>query len=697
MDKEKIRSFHAKMKFVQQDYEAFLELKRMIVPWRGAAKIIFIYVVVGVLWILLSDILLMWLINNEEICQEIQIYKGWLYVVVTGGIFYSVIRRTLGLYKHAIDRVLTGYEELSSVHEELLAMNEELNNQNDILIEQKNLQESLRAVRELSSRIIFDAPMIIIVFVKDERLIQFNPYAEKLFGYKKEELIGKYRTELFMTETNRELSHLVKEIANGNVLYDREVDFIDKEGKCKILLWNTNYLHDEQGNKEGFVIIGTDITERREMEDRLQMIAYYDTLTGLPNRASLEEEVWKAIHNRSRFAMVSLDIDNFKHINDTLGHTFGDSFIQYITKLLTAMIEKPAMVFRLIGDEFALLLFESETNDAILANIKKIIQEFKNPCLYKGQNFYITVSMGVAIYPEHGTDFFALMKNAESAMFHQKAHGKDGYSYFENSMYEKSVDFMRMSSQLREAIENKEFLLYYQPQYDLVTGKMIGVEALIRWNHKERGFISPAEFIPFSEKTGQIIPITEWVLQTAINQKREWEQKGYPSIKMSVNISGCIITEQMVFESFYSYLESIKLKAGELEVEVTETAVMMELDKAKESLERLRKLGITIAMDDFGTGYSSLNYLKILPFDILKIDREFVNNITDLKEDYIYKTLIELAHNMNLIVVAEGIETLQQKDFLIHHHCDVGQGYFLARPMPSDQIERMLANENTLH
>jgi EAL domain-containing protein (putative c-di-GMP-specific phosphodiesterase class I) len=275
-------------------------------------------------------------------------------------------------------------------------------------------------------------------------------------------------------------------------------------------------------------------------------------------------------------------------------------------------------------------------------------------------------------------------------MFYQKEHGKDGYTIYEKRMFEKTLHNIVLNNQLKEAIERKEFILHYQPQFDLATGKLLGVEALIRWIHPEQGFISPAEFIPFSEQTGQIIPISEWVLKEALRQKTEWESKGYPHIKMAINLSGYIFNDKENFDSMCKLLVEMQINPDEIEIEVTETAVMMELEKAKQCLHKLKDLGISIAMDDFGSGYSSLNYLQMLPFDVLKIDKEFIKNIKNEKETHIYQMVVDLAHKLGLSVVAEGIETVDQKDFLISHNCDIGQGYFFSRPMAAKDIEQLL-------
>jgi diguanylate cyclase (GGDEF)-like protein len=394
-----------------------------------------------------------------------------------------------------------------------------------------------------------------------------------------------------------------------------------------------------------------------------------------------------------------MDLDNFKHINDTMGHSIGDSYIQFVAKLLGDEIKTPDVVVRLSGDQFAFLIHTDGGKQNLYEWFGQLLQIIRNPWNYNDQKFVITGSLGVAFYPEHGEDFSTLMQNSDIAMFYQKEHGKDGYTSFETQMFEKTLHNIILNNQLKEAIERNEFILHYQPQFDLTTGKILGVEALIRWRHPDQGFISPAEFIPFSEQTGQIIPISEWVLKEALRQKLEWESKGYPHIKMAINFSGYIFNDKEIFDSMCKLLREMQINPDEIEIEVTETAVMMELEKAKHCLHKLKNLGISIAMDDFGSGYSSLNYLQMLPFDVLKIDKEFIKNIKNEKETHIYQMVVDLAHKLGLSVVAEGIETEEQKEFLISHNCDIGQGYFLSRPVVAQEIEclLMVAKEDYLN
>jgi diguanylate cyclase (GGDEF)-like protein len=551
-----------KVKYLQEEYNQYIDMRKKLRPKREACKILLLYLLVGSLWILLSDKILHILVSNPESIKVIQLYKGWFYVIITGIIFYLIIKRRMDLFDQSIIEILKGYEELSTTHEELIAMNDEMDAQNSEL------------------------------------------------------------------ENNRRMLH---------------------------------------------------------------HMAYNDSLTGLPNRSFFEKEVIKliedAMNTKLNFTLVYLDIDDFKHINDTLGHNIGDCYIKHTGAILARTIKKPHIVARLGGDEFAILLYDVCKTSEITSTLDLVLGAIRKPWDKDGKSYFVSVSMGVAVYPDHGRNFTALMQNIDIAMFHRKENGKDGYTIYEPSMANSSLNFIQMSNQLRKAINQQEFQLYYQPQYNLESGEIIGVEALIRWLHPEKGFISPMEFIPFSEKTGFIVPISEWVFETACKQKAEWNKVGHKEIKMAINLSGYMITEDGLIDQIKSLIETYNLNPNEIELEVTETAVMTRLDKAKLQLQALKELGVSIALDDFGTGYSSLTYLQTLPFDILKIDREFIKNVAKEDEErYIFKAIVELAHNLDLQVVAEGVETIEQNLFLQNHKCDIGQGYYFSRPIPGEDV-----------
>lgn len=812
--------FGENMARMQDEFAKFVELKSKVKPRVEALKIILIYMVLGILWILLSDKIVETFVKNVDVVRELQLYKGWFYVFFTGGIFYKIIKRKLKLYEKSIDTILESYDVLSTAHEELMAMNEELYQQNNELEKQRNeiivseqryelavqgstegiwdwdikkgvyyfsiewkgvlgydenelnktietwrdllhpddrieannildqyleskggvyectyrlrckdgkyrwilsrgkgvwdkeghpvriagshtditeqmqLEESLRSEKELSRSIIYEAKMLIVVFNKEGRIIQFNPYAEKIIGFKKEEILGKKSLQVLVSNDDDQ-NKIFQEILRGENLSSRETDIRCKNGDYVTILWDNILLHDLQGNIQGVISIGINITERREMEDKLHMMAYFDTLTGLPNRAFFEQEVKNAIckldQSNQKAALIYIDIDDFKNINDTMGHVVGDYLIQHVRDILLEHFHLPHVIARLGGDEFAILLNNIQNESYIIPKIEIFMEKLRKPWLFEGKSYYISVSMGVAIYPDHGTNYSILMQNADTAMFYIKDKGKDNFVIFESSMFKKTLKYIEMSNQLRIAIEKQEFLLYYQPQFDLTTGKIIGVEALIRWNHPIRGLIPPIEFIPLAEKTGHIVQIDEWVLKTACRQKRSWEKKGYSPIKISVNISSHMITESRLVTEVQDLIQDYKINPREIEIEVTETVVMVEFDKAIKVLQSLKDLGISIALDDFGTGYSSLTYLQTLPFDILKIDRDFLKNVENGNEEiYIFRAIVDLAHNMGLKVVAEGVETKEQIEYLHKNNCDFAQGYYFSRPIPASELELLL-------
>lgn len=697
-DGKDIRWFDNKIVDIQNKFPDFLEVKKDLNPGRESLKIIIVYMIIGGLWILLSDKVLDIFINDTNVLKEIQLYKGWLYVIVTGIIFYFIISRKMMLFKVAIDKVLEGYDELSSANEELMAMDEELSQQYDELEKHRNelvvSNQRYELVVEGSNDGIWDWDLQTGAYF-------FSIKWKKNLGYHKGELedtLEAWKSLFHPEDLQRSLDKIEAYLNSKEDVYENTYRIRCKDGEYRWILSRGKGIGDSDGNPIRLAGSHTDITEQVNLQNKLQSLAYHDSLTQLPNRIMLEEVVNKQIQKlqktKQKLAFIYLDIDNFKHINDTMGHSVGDKLIIYIANMLSHKISSPNLVARLSGDEFGIVLMNIENvNDTIL-EINRIFKYLRRPWILEKQEFYISASMGVAVYPEHGTDLATLMQNADTAMFHIKESGKDGFGIFTSDMREKTWKYIQMSNQLRTAIQNEEFLLYYQPQIDLNTSKTIGVEALIRWIHPEKGFISPMEFIPFAEESGYIAEIGAWVLKTACKRKRKWEEEGYSHIKMSVNLSSKRLTQGGLVENIQHILEKYQINCCDIELEITETAVMDDLEKAIEVLKQLKQLGITIALDDFGTGYSSLTYLQKLPIDILKVDREFIKNIVNEDEEaYIFKTIIELAHNLDLKVIAEGVETKEQLAFLTKNGCDIGQGYYFSKPMPASEIKMILENE----
>lgn len=697
-ERKDIKWFDNKMMDIQDKFSDFLELKKDLNPRLESLKISIIYMIIGALWILLSDKVLDVFINDTNIFKQVQLYKGWFYVVVTGVIFYFIIKSKMMLFKVAIDKILEGYDELSSANEELMAMEEELSQQYDELEKHRNKLEISNQRYELavegSNDGIWDWDLKTGAYF-------FSIKWKKDLGYHKDELedtLETWKTLVYPEDLQRSLDKMEAYLISKEGIYEDTYRIRCKDGQYRWILSRGKGVWDSCGNPIRLAGSHTDITEQMNLQNRLHSLAYYDPLTQLPNRTMLQEEVNKQIkqaqERKQKLAFIYLDIDNFKHINDTMGHAVGDKLIVHIANILSYQIKFPNLVARLSGDEFAILLVNVENVNHIISEINHIFKYLRRPCILEKQEFYISASIGVAMYPEHGTDLSTLMQNADTAMFHIKENGKDGFGIFTSHMREKTWHYIQMSNQLRSAIQNEEFLLYYQPQINLESGKIIGVEALIRWRHPEKGFISPMEFIPFAEETGYIGEIGEWVLKTACKQKRKWEEDGYSHIKMSVNLSSKVLTKEGLVSSIQHILKEYSMNCCNIELEITETAVMDDLEKAIEVLQQLKELGITIALDDFGTGYSSLTYVQKLPIDILKVDKEFIKNIiNEDKESHILKLIVELAHNLDLKVIAEGVETKEQLEFLRNNGCDIGQGYYFSRPVPASEIEIMLENE----
>jgi len=689
--KNGIGKWFNKNKISKNKYDDFSEVSRKTRPKLTALKFIGIYMSVGSLWILLSDKVLGIVVKDNTLFKQMQLYKGWFYVLITGLIFFLIIYRSLKLYKEALNYVLISYEELNATDEEHIAMNDELDQQNGELERQRNAlvisEQRNQAIVDGSYDGIWDWDIVNdIYFIPDKW--------KKEFGYEPNE-IGKKISQIQELFYPGDWAILKKSM---DLYIQGEKSFIEsvcrvrkKSGEYRWILTRGKGVWDKQGNLLRMAGSQTDITERKNMEEKLESLAYYDTLTGLSNRILFERKVTELIEQNQRILIINIDIDDLKHINDMFGQYVGDQYLKYIANLLKEVMINTDIVARLSGDQFAIAHVIDEKNSDIKNILELLFSQIRIPWKINEEKLFVTLSAGLAIFPEHGTTFATLMQNSEIAMFNHKDNGKDGYTLFQPIMYEETLKIGQMNTQLRKAIENEEFELYYQPQFDLKTGKMLAMEALIRWNHPSKGIIPPMEFIPFSEKTGQIIPISIWVLKTAILQKREWQKKGYESLKIAVNMSGHVIADESVVDTLCKILQTFEVKPGEFEIEVTETALMLDLKKAKDGLEKLRSYGISIAMDDFGTGYSSLTYLHTLPFDILKMDREFIKNIkTEDEDSFIYKTIIDLAHNMDLIVVAEGIETKEQRDFLLKYNCDIGQGYFFSKPVVASEIENML-------
>jgi len=472
-----------------------------------------------------------------------------------------------------------------------------------------------------------------------------------------------------------------------------EISIKKKDNQEITLLWNNSFLHDTDNDIEGFVFIGVDITQRKMMEEKLESLAYYDSLTNLPNREKFKEDFNEAIGTNPTGSLLSvayLDIDNFKLVNDSMGHDAGDELLLFISDSIGQVVENKAKLYRFGGDEFVLMFNKVYSFEDIEELMGSVINVIRKPWIYNNQEFVVSASAGIAAFPDHGSNFETIMRNSDTALAYAKESGKNKFLIYSNYMRLKTLEYMQLSNDLRNAISNNQFYLVYQPQIDLKTEKIIGAEALIRWDHPIKGNIPPLDFIPFAEESGHIESIEEWVIQSAYSQKKIWNENGQSDFKLAINISGKMLSKDKWVDRIKGCFIQEKIIENVI-FEITETSIISDIDAITNSLYEIKELGVKIALDDFGTGYSSLTYLQKLPIDVIKLDRDFIWSIgTENDKSPIIKTVIDLAHELNIKVVAEGVETLKQLDFLKKANCDYAQGYYFYKPLLIDDINKLI-------
>ncbi len=433
--------------------------------------------------------------------------------------------------------------------------------------------------------------------------------------------------------------------------------------------------------------------ELNRNKESMKKLAYTDYLTELPNRIAFNEmldNIMLTLRSEETVGIMDIDIDNFKNINDSLGHSYGDELLIDVTHRLKQATDENDYLARIGGDEFILLTQNIQDAGAYEEKIKKIKNVFSYPFVLSTKEYFVTVSIGVAFAPKDGRTSQALIKNVDSAMYVAKENGKNTHAYFDYSYNLKLTEKIEIQSELRKAIEREEFVLYYQAQMDLESKNIVGFEALIRWNHPTKGLIGPDEFIYLAEETGLIIPIGKWVLRTACHQLKEWSQE-YPNINMAVNLSGRQFKDREIVRIVYDVIEETGINPNNLELEITESIALDDIEYTIATIQELRKVGVKFSLDDFGTGYSSMNYLKRLPVNNLKIDKSFLDTVMEDRSDQkIIQTIISLARNLDLLVIAEGVESFDQEEFLKEANCNKAQGYLYSKPIPQEKAAQFL-------
>ncbi len=466
--------------------------------------------------------------------------------------------------------------------------------------------------------------------------------------------------------------------------------------------WQTiSAIKDDAGNVTHYVSIVSDITTVKETQSKIEHLAHHDSLTDLPNRllfnARLEHAIRIAHRDQHQIGLIFLDLDNFKRINDSLGHPVGDCILQSVGVRLNTQIREVDTLARLGGDEFTLLLEEIAHPEEASIVAEKVLDIFNNPFEVKGHQLHVTPSIGISVYPEDGEDVTTLVRNADTAMYSAKAKGGNTYQFYTSEFTEKASERIRLESQLRYAVERNEFRVYYQPQYNSQTVRLTGAEVLVRWQHPDLGLLAPAKFITLAEETGLILTIGEWVLHAACSQIKNWRDQGLNLQRISVNVSGKQLQRSGFLETVQAVLDETGCRAQWLELEVTEGLIMNQADKAIGFLQGLREMGVAIAIDDFGTGYSSLSYLKQLPVTKLKIDRSFIQDIPhDSDDQAIAEAILALGKSLQIKVCAEGVESEEQKMFLKSTGCDEQQGFLYSRPLPANEFIEILKKETVI-
>ncbi|MDP1683460.1 MAG: EAL domain-containing protein [Burkholderiales bacterium] len=526
----------------------------------------------------------------------------------------------------------------------------------------------------------------------DGRWLRVNQRLCDIVGYSEAELLGKtFQDITYADDLESDLEYVRQILADEIRTFTMEKRYIRKDGTLVWINLTVSLVRAADGSPKYFISVIEDITRRKATEAQLMHLATHDHLTHLPNRSLLQDRITQAIAHAERaerqMAVLFLDLDRFKNINDSLGHDVGDKLIIVLAERLRGIVRGGDTVARVGGDEFVLVITELQYETQAENIARKVLEVLAEPEVVDGTELFLCGSIGISLYPRDGRDCHTLLKNADAAMYRAKEAGRNQFQFFTQEMNANAVHRLTLENELRHALEREEFSLHYQPQIDLANGAVVGMEALLRWHSPTRGMVPPAEFIPLAEESGLIVPIGEWVLRTACAQNKAWLNAGMQSLRVAVNISARQCRLNSLTKLVERVLADTGLDACHLELEITESLLMDNPEESASTLRDLNQMGIQLAIDDFGTGYSSLSYLKRFPIHTLKIDQSFVRDITTDPDDAaIVKAVIAMARSLKLRVVAEGVETVEQLEFLRAHECEGMQGYYFSKPMPTEQF-----------
>jgi diguanylate cyclase (GGDEF)-like protein/PAS domain S-box-containing protein len=565
---------------------------------------------------------------------------------------------------------------------------------------QKEIAERKRTEEALSqaAAVFENTSEAAMVMDTKNRIVAVNKAFTEITGYAQDDVVNKTPQMLRSDKHDEPFYAAISASIIKTGRWSGEVWNRRKNGEIFPVWLNISTVVDDLGQVTHYVSVFSDITPIKESQEQLERLAHHDALTGLPNRllfhARLEHALERARREGRLVAILCFDLDHFKNINDSLGHPAGDRLLQVVTKRLLDSVRREDTVARLGGDEFTILLEElQESKDAGIV-AEKALNVLAEPFELDGHEAYVSGSVGISLFPADGHDATTLLKNADSALYRAKEHGRNNYQFYTEDLTTAAFKRLALESSLRRAVEREEFTLYYQPQLSLNSGRVVGAEALVRWQHPELGLVFPTEFIPMAESTGLIVKLGEWVMDTACTQAKAWQKEGLPPIRIAINLSSVQVNRGDIITTVERVLQETGLDPQYMELEITEGLIMQQTHQTIAILEKLKAMGVMLAVDDFGTGYSSLSYLKRLPLHRLKIDRSFVCDIPDDSEDMaITRAVIALGNNLQLVVVAEGVENETQLEFLRSNGCDEAQGYLYSAPVPAADFAAFVRNE----